>query len=279
VPTRLAVFSIVEWSFLAVRDWAARAGHELAIVVTLPVGASGLAGRLPALVDSDTIVMVVPTAEKCAAALRALEPDLGIVFTFRRIPELVAGIPRRGFVNVHPSLLPAYRGPNGLRSLYEGERELGATLHYLTPEFDAGPILAQASEPTPQDVEPTSALEVLRRTATAVLDEGVPRALAGHPGTDQDPSAATEAPRFSEREAVLDLDLTTSQFQARLSALSLAGIQPRVELEGEARPLRAARRLPGLTANGPGVIRFASRRATVAALDGVLELELGELPF
>lgn len=279
MPKRLAVFSIVEWSFLTVRDWATRAGHELAIVVTLPASASGLAGRLPALVDPGTIVMVVPTAAACAPALSALELDLGIVFTFRRIPEPVASIPRHGFVNVHPSLLPAYRGPNALRSLYEGEGALGATLHHLTPEFDAGPILAQAAESTPRDVQPTSALEVLQRTATAVLDEGVPRALTGERGTDQDPSAATEAPNFSESEAILDLGLTTFQFQARFSALSLAGIQPRVELHGEARPLRAARRLPGLVADAPAVISFASRRAIVAGLDGVLELELGELPF
>jgi methionyl-tRNA formyltransferase len=152
-------------------------------------------------------------------------------------------------------------------------------LHVLTPEFDAGPILAQAAVPTPEDVEPESAREALVRAATAVLEAGVPRALSGQDGEQQDDSVATDAPRFSEAEAVLDLAIGRQLFQCRLSALSLAGIQPWVTLEGERHPLLGARPLPGLTAAAPGVFALSSRRAVVAVTDGVLELDIGKLPF
>lgn len=279
--SRLAVFSVVPWAFATVRDWAGREGHEIALLVTLSAnnGASAAGGGVCTMAGPDTVVMVVPRVEMCEETLRALDVELGIVFTFRRVPETVAALPRHGTVNLHPSLLPAYRGTNGLRSLFEGEPRLGATLHYLTPEFDAGPILAQVSEPTPADVQPPTALETLKRVAAAALDAGVPRALAGEPGEDQDSSAASSAPSFTEEDTVLDFGLTGHQFQCRFSALSIAGRQPRVALEGATQPLRAVRRLPGLTANGPGVVRSASRRALVATADEVLELELGELPF
>jgi methionyl-tRNA formyltransferase len=279
VPSRLAVFSIAPWAFLIVRDWAAGAGHEVAMLVTLPLVAPAPGGGVSTLPFSSTMVMVVPNVEACAPALSALDVDLGVVFTFSRIPESVAMIPRHGMVNLHPSLLPAYAGPNEFRSLYEGEPRLGATLHHLTPELDAGPVLAQASGATPEDVQPASALETMRRAATAALDAGVPRALAGDPGEDQDLSAATRAAPFTDNEAVLELGLKTQRFQCRFSALNLAGLQPKLRLASELRRLTAVRRLQGLAAEAPGVIRLAARSAIVATPDGVLELDIDPPSF
>jgi methionyl-tRNA formyltransferase len=276
VGQRLAVFSVVQWSWATVRDWAERTGHEIAVLVTLS-GPQGL--RDAKAVGDGTVFMVVPAVAACQAALADLDVDLGVVFSFPRVPKGVASRPRHGMVNLHPSLLPGYRGPNGFRALYAGERRLGATVHYLTPDLDAGPILAQASYPTPDDVQPAGALDTLRRAAGAVLEAGIPRALAGAPGENQDSDQATDAPRFNEDEAILDLAWSTYLFQCRASALILAGIQPWIALDDERRPVRATRRLEGLTAAGSGLVHLAARRAVVATGDGVLELELGELPF
>ena len=186
MPKRLAVFSVVEWSLATVQDWAARTGHQIALVVTLP-GTDRTPGlRNIVRTAGDSVVMAVPTVGACKATLADLNVDLGIVFSFPPVPEGVANLPQHGMVNLHPSLLPAYRGANGFRALFEGEPRLGATLHYLTPELDGGPILAQESEPTPQDVEPATALEALKQAAGRVLEAGVPRALAREPGEPQD---------------------------------------------------------------------------------------------
>jgi methionyl-tRNA formyltransferase len=279
MPSRLAVFSVVPWAFLTVRDWALAAGHELALLVTLPLAAPAPGGGVATLPFSNTLVMVVPSVEACAPALSALEVDLGVVFTFRRVPDGIATIPRHGMVNLHPSLLPAYAGPNVFRSLYEGEPRLGATLHHLTQELDAGPILARASEATPEDVQPASALEAMCRAAAAALDEGVPRALAGDPGEDQGRSAPTRAADFGADEAVLHLGLTTQQFHCRFSALTLARLQPKLRLGNELRGVNAVRRLQGLVADKQGVITVAPRSAIVATLDGVLELDIDAPSF
>lgn len=279
MPTRLAVFSLLEQSFAIVREWAESAGHEIALLVTQPGDDAAPSLQYSAAATRETVVLMAPDVRQCEPILAQLDVDLAVVNTFRRVPESVASIPRHGCVNLHPSLLPAYRGANGYRSIYEGEPQIGATMHYLTPEFDAGPILAQSSVPMPEDVDPVSALEGLRRVLTEVLELGVPRALAGAPGDEQDATAATAAPVFTEEETVLTPTVSSHLFQCRFTALTLGGKQPLVELEGERQPVRAIRRLPGLSAASPGIVNSSTRRAILAVTDGVVELELGRNPF
>ncbi len=278
---RLAVFSVLGRSVALVSDWAESAGHEVAILVTVPGPRSNPDQHLSTIASArrHTLALVVPELTSSEAALRGLEVDLGIVLSFPKIPESAAIIPRHGTVNVHPALLPAYRGKNAFRALYEGERQTGATLHRVTEDFDAGPILCQASRPTPDDVEPATALETMQAVITDVLETGVPRALGDEPGEDQDASAVSFAPGFSEEEAELDLGLSAYLLQCRASALILSGVQPWVVLDGERLPVRAVRRLPGLTADKPGLVAATSRRAIVAVADAVSELEIGKLPF
>ncbi len=84
-------------------------------------------------------------------ALRALEPDLLTVSCFpRRLPPGLLGIAPLGALNLHPSLLPAYRGPDPLFWIYrDGERQAGVTVHQITPELDAGDILSQQAVSLP----------------------------------------------------------------------------------------------------------------------------------
>lgn len=68
-------------------------------------------------------------------------------------------------LNIHPSLLPAYKGLHThRRALEAGETEAGCTVHFVVPEMDAGPILAQARVPIqPGDTESTLAARVLEQ--------------------------------------------------------------------------------------------------------------------
>ncbi len=276
---RLAVFSLLGRSVALVSDWAESAGFEVAILVTLPGPESDPHRHSSTVLSAPprATVVVVPTVTACEAALRASQVDLGIVIAFSKLPDNVASIPCHGTVNVHPTLLPAYRGPNAYRPLYDGQRRIGATLHRVTDEIDAGPILAQSSLSTPEDLDPATALSAMRTVMTSVLEAGVPRALADEPGEDQEASAATWAPNFAPEEAVLDLNLSRRAFQCRACALMLADVQPYVMVDDKLQPVRAVRLLLGLVAGTPGVVTATSRRAVVALTDGVVELELGEM--
>jgi methionyl-tRNA formyltransferase len=78
--------------------------------------------------------------------LDRFEPDLLVVSCFPwRIPEEIVTLAPLGGLNVHPSALPAYRGPDPLFWIYRhGRLRTGVTVHQLTAEFDAGPIVEQA---------------------------------------------------------------------------------------------------------------------------------------
>ena len=276
---RLAVFSVLGRSVALLNEWAESAGLEVALLVTLhgPQSNPHQHAATMASARQHTTVMVVPTVIDCEAALRASQVDLGVIVAFSKIPESVSRIPLHGTVNIHPALLPAYRGPNAYRSLYEGETRIGATMHWASQELDAGPILAQSWVPTPEEVEPAAVSAATRAAIVCVLETGVPRALADEPGENQDASAASYGANFTCEDAVVGLNLSQHLFQCRVTALLLADVQPWVVLEDKRHPLRAVRPLHGIRSGAPGVVSFSARRAIVAVNDGVLELELGEI--
>ena len=78
-----------------------------------------------------------------------LAPDLVIVAAFGRIvPTELLNAPKHGFVNVHPSLLPKYRGPSPVvTAILEGVEETGVSLMLLDEGIDSGPVLAQQHTP------------------------------------------------------------------------------------------------------------------------------------
>ncbi len=76
---------------------------------------------------------------------KAFSPDIVILAAYGKIvPNKVLSIPKFGFVNIHPSLLPKYRGPSPIISaILDGTKETGVTIMKLDEELDHGPILAQ----------------------------------------------------------------------------------------------------------------------------------------
>ncbi len=80
------------------------------------------------------------------AAVRDIAPDFLLVACFPvRLPAALCAIPSRAALNLHPSMLPRYRGPAPLFwQLRHGEPDTGVTLHRLTQHFDSGDVYAQA---------------------------------------------------------------------------------------------------------------------------------------
>lgn len=79
--------------------------------------------------------------------IRVLKPD--IIFcigSMQLIPKEVLVIPVLGVVNIHPALLPKYRGRySTAHAIFNGEKETGATLHFMDEGVDSGPIIMQES--------------------------------------------------------------------------------------------------------------------------------------
>lgn len=86
--------------------------------------------------------------------IKALNADIAIVCSFNnKIPKVLLESVKDGFVNVHPSLLPHYRGPNPYSHvIMNDEKVTGVTLHFMDEEFDTGDIIIQQKLPiTPRE--------------------------------------------------------------------------------------------------------------------------------
>jgi len=138
--------------------------------------------------------------------LRDLAPDVFVAVAYGRlIPEEVLAVAPLGGINLHPSLLPRYRGAAPIaRAIAAGETMTGVTVIELAREMDAGDILLQREVPISLD-DTTGTLErrlaeegaTLLVEALRLLDEG--RASR----RPQDPAQATMAPKVSRDEALI----------------------------------------------------------------------------
>ena len=140
------------------------------------------------------------------ARLQELEPDIFVVVAYgRMIPPAVLALAPLGGVNLHPSLLPRYRGAAPIpRAIAAGETETGVTVFHLSDELDAGDIILQRPVPILPD-DTTGTLEGrLAGEGAAILAESLfLLERGGAPRIPQDPSRATQAPKLAREEAVI----------------------------------------------------------------------------
>jgi methionyl-tRNA formyltransferase len=136
--------------------------------------------------------------ETLASWLRQVDPDLVCIATFPRLlPEEVLAIPRRGVLNVHPSLLPRHRGPNPLFwTYYTNDAESGVTVHVATRQADAGPIVRQEVIAIPRGWSSSELYLAASRSGASLLREAVRDLEQGTTRlTPQDERLASTAPR------------------------------------------------------------------------------------
>jgi phosphoribosylglycinamide formyltransferase-1 len=147
----------------------ARLPLTVAAVISNEAGAAGLAtaqghGVTTRVVDHRAFADRATFDHALSAAIDAFEPDLVVLAGFMRILTAAFVEHYRGrIINVHPSLLPAFTGLHThRRALEAGVRVHGCSVHFVTPELDHGPIVAQAAVPVLEgDTEDSLAARVL----------------------------------------------------------------------------------------------------------------------
>jgi methionyl-tRNA formyltransferase len=171
---------------------------------------------------------IEPLTPTCIAAaesisrLRDFRPDYLVIVDYGQIvpPEIIA-LPRHIAVNIHPSLLPLFRGPAPVaRALMAGCRETGVTTQLVAAKVDTGAILRQKAVPiAPRDTTTDLTARLAGVGAQLLLDtiDGweagtiVPR--------PQEETLATWAPRLEKQEGLLDWTLPAAVLDRRIRAL------------------------------------------------------------
>jgi methionyl-tRNA formyltransferase len=190
-------------------------GHRIVALITQPDRPQGRKQeRIASPIKRAAIGRGVPVEQpedvNAAGALervRALAPDLLVTADFGQIlsADLLA-IPPLGGINLHGSILPAYRGAAPVaRAIEHGERESGVSVIRMTPKIDAGGVIAVARTPIDPD-ETTGELEQrLARLGAPLVADSIGRLVAGTAEImSQDKTRVTKAPKLRKDEGLID---------------------------------------------------------------------------
>lgn len=120
-------------------------------------------------------------------SIERLAPDLLVsAFFNQRIAEAIAAMPRLGAVNIHPSLLPAFKGVDPVfYARLRDSASLGVTLHRISPELDSGDVIAQEPCAAAQDESVLRTTARLYDRGAALLVDSLERLMAREQGSAQ----------------------------------------------------------------------------------------------
>jgi methionyl-tRNA formyltransferase len=208
-----------------------------------------------------------------ADALSAFAPDVGAVVAYGHLlPREVLAVPAKGFVNVHYSLLPRYRGAAPVqRAVMAGESETGVTTFLLEPTFDSGPILMVERVPVaPEDTAGTLMDRLAPIGATLLvrtLDGLASGRLIPQP---QDETLATPAPKVMPEEGEIDWTRPAAELANLVRGLNPA---PGAFTRYRGKRLKVWRAATTEGSGVPGsIVDLEEHRLRVAAGEGVLDL-------
>lgn len=160
--------------------------------------------------------------EETVQALRELRPDVVAVVAYGRIlPQKVLDIPGKGCVNIHASVLPAYRGSAPYQwAVLDGLKETGVTAMYLCREMDAGDIIDVEKTPIGPNETAGELLDRLALLGAGLLSKTLDRIAQGNvTGTPQDGSLVTFAPMLDKTMSPIDWTKTAQQVHDHVRGL------------------------------------------------------------
>ena len=193
------------------------ARHEIAYLLTRPDAPRGRGRRLappPAKEVADRLG--IPVLQPDKPALPAEPVDAVVVCAYGLlIPgELLA---RTLWLNVHPSLLPRWRGAAPVeRAILAGDTETGVTIHETVSALDAGPVFARAAFPIGDEDDAGAVFARAAELAPLLVDETLELRPSGSPQPDE---GVTYAPKITPDDRRLDLDDPVDAWR-RVRALS-----------------------------------------------------------
>lgn len=259
--------------------------HEVVAVLTRPDAPRGRSAQpVPSAVaqlaaERGLEVLKPARANDPALATRLAElaPDCCPVVAYGGlIPQALLDLPAHGWVNVHYSLLPRWRGAAPVQhAILAGDAVTGVTVFQLVAELDAGAILAQQEYPLSEDATSGAVLEALQpvgeqllRQVLAEIEDGqaVPR--------PQPEQGVTVAPKLSVDAARVDWQRTAAEVD-RLVRANNPAPTAWTELAGQRCRILACRPLPPeaeVAALAPGELCSQKRRLLVGTGAGVVEL-------
>jgi methionyl-tRNA formyltransferase len=177
-----------------------------------------------------------------ATALAGLEADVACAACFPwRIPPDILRLPRFGFLNLHPSLLPAYRGPSPLFWQLRDGAPTGVTIHYMDEDFDTGPIAAQQAVDLPNGSSGPGAERLLTGVGIELLRDILSDLAEGIVRRQPQPTGGSYFGHPEPGDFTLSTDWPVRRAFNFMCGTADYGLPYRVEVEGDAIHLAVAK--------------------------------------
>jgi len=211
-----------------------------------------------------------PVGDLFLAALRRLEPDLGVVVAYGHILRReVLELPPRGLINVHASILPRYRGAAPIQhAILQGERETGISIMRMEEGLDTGPVLHRVTTPITDDETAGTLSRRLAGLGAGALVEAISLIGAGlERAQPQDDAAATYAPKISRELARLDWSRDPQTLERQVRAFDPA---PGAWTSLDSAPVKLFGATPAVGSGQPGTVLAATDRLVIACGSGAL---------
>lgn len=276
----------------ALRALAEAEGISVDLVVTQPDRAVGRGRKLQAppvkIVAEEIGLPVYQTPSLRTPEQRApiieMEPDLIVVAAFGLIlGKSVLELPRLGCVNLHASLLPAYRGAAPISAaIAAGDARTGVTLMRMERGLDTGPMLAIESIDINSDDTTESLTERLADVAAALLAASLPNLVAGNlPAIPQGEGATLTRP-LTKADGWLDWTRNAQELERHVRAMWSWPRAWTTTAQGNAFQIHQARAVASdessFRVKSPGIIVDAGGALAIGTGDGLLIVERGQLP-
>ncbi len=204
--------------------------HEVAAVVTSP---DRMAGR-------GRVLSPMPVAKRASelglrliqpltlsdsdsvAPISAISADLFVVVAFKILPETILQLPKLGSINLHPSMLPAYRGPAPLqRAIMNGEVQTAVSTFFISPAVDTGDLLLSRPLVIFSEDDHGSLSNRASKVGAELLIRTVDLIGSGEASpVPQDQSGVTQAPKILSSDYKIDWSRTNLELRNQIRALS-----------------------------------------------------------
>ncbi len=202
-------------------------GFTIAAVVTKPDSKKGRGHKLVAptvkIIAQEHNIPVWQPAKlsDIASRIKSLQPVTGVLVSFGKIiPQTIINLFNPGIINVHPSKLPAYRGPSPIESaILHGDRQTGVSIMQLSAAMDAGPIYSFAPHDLTGTETQSDLYETLSDIGATELMKALPGIISGElQPTPQDEPAATYCQLIQKNDGIIDWNKSAHQLEREIRA-------------------------------------------------------------
>ena len=224
----IVFFGTEEFSSVSLRALL-DAGFEIAVVVTKPDSAKGRSKKLtpsPVKVIAQNANIPVLQPEKAIEItdnLKKLQSPIGILVSYGNlIPDAMLDLFTPGIINIHPSLLPSYRGPSPIESaVLNGDSKTGVSIMKLTKEMDAGPVYSQIEIPLSNTEYADTLYRTLAQKGAEQLVTVLPSILDGSlQPSSQNEDNASYCQLIEKADGNIDWNDTASNIDREIRAYS-----------------------------------------------------------